>query len=145
MRTESRFQANAKSPVGARGLMQLMPATAKMMSRKVKTRQLYNPKLNIRLGIKYFDRLMKKYEDNLAFTLMAYNAGEGNLRKWKNRIFKDHELLNVIESVPFQETRKYVKLIFRNLFFYKYLLNKDPDTEQRFSKLFLKQSFAKKN
>tara|TARA_Y100000782_G_scaffold115576_1_gene160646 strand:+ start:59939 stop:61975 length:2037 start_codon:yes stop_codon:yes gene_type:complete len=121
IRQESAFNRKAKSVVGARGLMQLMPATARMFKRRLKTYQLYDPNLNIKIGTKFLERLVKRYDGNLMLTLSAYNAGMGNVAKWQKSIpFSDDILLNV-ELIPFSETRKYVKLIYRNLFFYKYL------------------------
>lgn len=121
IRQESAFNPEARSHVGARGLMQLMPATARELKRGVRTTQLVDPDLNLKLGIKYFKRLLKKYDGNLIHTLAAYNAGEGNLKRWmKSRLLHDDPLV-IIESIPYKETRKYVKLIYRNIFFYKYL------------------------
>ncbi len=136
IRQESAFNPRARSHVGARGLMQLMPATARELKRGVRNSQLVDPKLNLKLGIKYFTRLLKKYDGNLVYTLAAYNAGEGNLKRWRNSNLTYSDPLVIIESIPFKETRKYVKLIYRNVFFYKYLAN-DLD----FFKLPTKQSF----
>ena len=119
IRQESAFNPNAKSHVGARGLMQLMPNTAKQIKKKVRTSQLTkNPYLNLKIGIKYFKQLLKKYDGNLVFALSAYNAGEHRIKTWKQEYFHyDDPLLN-IEVIPFKETQQYVKLIFRNMFFY---------------------------
>lgn len=136
IRQESAFNPKARSHVGARGLMQLMPATARELKRGVRNYQLIDPKLNLRLGMKYFKRLLKKYDGNLIYTLAAYNAGEGNLKRWRNSKLTYSDPLVIIESIPFKETRKYVKLIYRNVFFYKYLAN-DLD----FFKLPTRQSF----
>ena len=120
IRQESGFNHKARSWVGARGLMQLMPATAKMYWNGVRTEQLYNPKLNIKIGSKYLSMLLDKYEHNLVFALSAYNAGESRVKKWRKEYFTHSDsILHNIENIPFTETRKYVKLIFRNLFFYK--------------------------
>ncbi len=125
IRQESAFNKRAKSVVGARGLMQLMPATARMFKRRLRSNQLFDPNLNINIGVKFLERLVKRYDGNLMLTLSAYNAGMGNVSKWQKSIpFSDDILLNV-ELIPFSETRKYVKLIYRNLFFYKYL-DQDP-------------------
>lgn len=127
MRQESAFNPRAKSVAGARGLMQLMPATARMMHGRMRTVRLYDANFNIQLGTKYFERLEKKYDGDLIDTLCAYNAGEGNLKKWKKDIFVfgEDSPLEKIEMIPFSETRKYVKLIYRNLFYYRLLTN-DP-------------------
>jgi soluble lytic murein transglycosylase len=130
IRQESVFNPQARSPVGARGLMQLMPATAKRMQKSVKETQLVNPKLNIELGTKYFNGLMKRYDGNLVYVLSAYNAGESRVERWKNIYFDtDATILKNIEVIPFLETRNYVKLIFRNIFFYKLLMEKPENAD----------------
>ncbi len=120
IRQESGFNRKARSWVGARGLMQLMPATARRYWRGIKTRHLYNPNINIKIGSKYLSILLNKYDQNLVYALSAYNAGETRVKRWR-REYLNHEntILHNIENIPFLETRKYVKLIFRNLFFYK--------------------------
>lgn len=139
IRQESAFNPEARSHVGARGLMQLMPATAREMKRGVRTRQLVDPDLNLKLGIKYFKRLLRKYDANLIHTLAAYNAGEGNVKRWMGTKLDHQDPLVMIESIPFKETRKYVKLIYRNIFFYKYLAN-----DMTFFKLPIADSFNAK-
>ncbi|MDH5560310.1 MAG: lytic transglycosylase domain-containing protein, partial [Deltaproteobacteria bacterium] len=87
MREESTFRPSVKSGAGAVGLLQLMPKTAKYVGRKiglkVKTRNLVHPETNLRLGIKYLEGLLKRYDGNLYYTLAAYNGGPSNVRKWK--------------------------------------------------------------
>ncbi len=123
IRQESVFNPLARSPVGARGLMQLMPTTARRMKRSVREKHLANPNINIELGTKYFKNLLKRYDGNLVYVLGAYNAGESRIERWKNLYFDtDETILKNIEAIPFLETRNYVKLIFRNIFFYKILL-----------------------
>lgn len=119
IRQESGFNKQARSPAGARGLMQIMPRTGKYMKKGLRTKDLYNPRINIKLGSKYLKYLLKKYKGNLMFTLAAYNAGEGNVRKWRKRIPFTNDVISDIELIPFDETKKYVKLIYRNLFFYR--------------------------
>ncbi len=128
IRQESAFDPKAISYVGARGLMQLMPATAKQVYRKISSRQLSNPKTNLKIGIKYFNRLLKKYDGNLIYSLAAYNAGETALKRWRRTIFKDKSVLHTIESIPYFETRKYVQYIFRNIYFYKALYSNEKDS-----------------
>lgn len=121
MRQESGFNRYARSPAGARGLMQLMPATARMYKRNLPKKKLYNPELNIKIGTKYLKYLLKKYDGNLTFVFAAYNAGEGNLSRWiKKGLFNGNNLEN-IEKIPFHETRMYVKLLYRNMFYYNML------------------------
>ncbi len=122
IRQESVFNPLAKSPVGARGLMQIMPMTAKRIRRGAKDKHLVTPQTNMEIGTSYFKGLMKRYDENLVYVLAAYNAGEGRVDRWKGTLFdSDESILRNIESIPFLETRNYVKLIFRNIFFYKLL------------------------
>ncbi len=138
IRQESVFNPLARSPVGARGLMQLMPTTARRLKRSVHEKQLVNPKLNIELGTKYFKSLMKRYDGNLVYVLSAYNAGESRVERWKGNLFdSDETILKNIEAIPFLETRNYVKLIFRNIFFYKLLMeNKELADPSEPNKIF---------
>ncbi len=120
IRQESAFNPAARSSVGARGLMQLMPATARMVrKRRVSKQQLNNPKLNIKLGSTYFKYLLKRHDDNVVMSLAAYNAGERRVKRWQKRYFNKDSMLHTVEEIPFDETQTYVKLIYRNLFFYK--------------------------
>ncbi|MBY0516111.1 MAG: lytic transglycosylase domain-containing protein [Bacteriovoracaceae bacterium] len=121
IRQESVFNPEAKSRVGARGLMQLMPTTARRLQRSVRDKHLILPKTNLEIGAKYFQQLFRRYEGNLIYVLSAYNAGESRVERWKDSYFVSEEMLPNIESIPFLETRNYVKLIFRNLYFYKTL------------------------
>jgi soluble lytic murein transglycosylase len=132
IRQESVFNPEARSRVGARGLMQLMPTTARRLQRSVRDKHLTIPKTNIEIGAKYFQQLHRRYDGNLVYVLAAYNAGESRVERWKDVYFTGEEMLPNIESIPFLETRNYVKLIFRNLYFYKTLEGKaesrDPAT-----------------
>jgi soluble lytic murein transglycosylase len=122
IRQESVFNPLARSPVGARGLMQLMPSTARRFKRSVNDKHLVNPTINMDIGIRYLKNLLKRYDGNLVYTLAAYNAGESRVARWKDQYFDtDASILKNIESIPFLETRNYVKLIFRNIYFYKIL------------------------
>ena len=138
IRQESVFNPLARSPVGARGLMQLMPATARRLKRGVQDRHLVNPAINIELGTKYFKGLYKRYDGNLVYVLSAYNAGESRVERWKDLYFDtEGEIIKNIESIPFLETRNYVKLIFRNIFFYKLLMeNKELADSSELNKIF---------
>jgi soluble lytic murein transglycosylase len=130
IRQESVFNPLARSPVGARGLMQIMPATARRLRRSVSDKHLVNPTTNIELGTKYFKGLYKRYNGNLVFVLSAYNAGESRVERWKDLYFDpEGAIIKNIESIPFLETRNYVKLIFRNVFFYKLLMDKKELTD----------------
>ncbi|HUP59728.1 MAG TPA: lytic transglycosylase domain-containing protein [Thermoanaerobaculia bacterium] len=97
MEQESRFKPRAKSPVGARGLMQLMPRTGKWMG----ARNLYDPEQNIDAGVKYIKYLDKRFNGDLKKIVAAYNAGEGNVKRYSG-------------VPPFRETRTYVKKVLTN-------------------------------
>lgn len=89
--TESRFRPNARSHVGAQGLMQLMPRTGRWMG----ARNLYNPEQNIDAGAKYLSYLQDRFDGNIRKTIAAYNGGEGNVKRYNG-------------VPPFRETRSYV-------------------------------------
>ncbi|MCB1803558.1 MAG: lytic transglycosylase domain-containing protein, partial [Gammaproteobacteria bacterium] len=108
MRQESAFITTARSVAGARGLMQLMPATAAFIGsdrslRREKVDKLYDPKFNLTLGQKFLKFLLDRdtLKNNLFFVLSSYNAGEGNLQRWSVR---DDPLL-FIEAMHLKETR----------------------------------------
>ncbi len=136
IRQESGFNKRARSHVGARGLMQLMPSTARQFKRRLKKKHLYNPSLNIRLGTKYFGNLMKRYDNNLVYSLAAYNAGERRVNEWQEEYLNSESILENIENIPFFETRKYVKLIFRNMFFYKMLTADSAEDSKKLNQIY---------
>ena len=112
-RQESAFMFDAKSHVGATGLMQLMPATAKETAKRFgipmsSTQQLLNPNVNIQLGAAYLRQLYNQFNGNRVLASAAYNGGGGNVRKWLRGA--DHLPADVwIETIPFDETRQYVQ------------------------------------
>lgn len=118
IRQESAFEPEAVSRAGAVGLMQLLPSTARRLSRRLKIRRfnrsmLFEPDINISLGTLYLSDLIKRYDGNLVFALAGYNAGENRVDKWlKERDAKEIDLF--IEEIPYYETRGYVKKILRN-------------------------------
>ncbi len=127
MRQESLYNTWALSPAGARGLMQLMPKTARKMVRQngdtgtFEPHILFDPETNIQLGIQYLSGLVRKYKGNRAHILIAYNAGPKVLKAWKRR-FKSIDDPDVfVESLPYPETRNYVKRVIRNHEIYKIL------------------------
>lgn len=124
IRQESAFNPRAISSAGARGLMQLMPNTARMYRKRLKKSELYKPNLNLYIGSKYLRYLYKKYDSSLIYTLSSYNAGETNLRRWRKKYFNVSNDLLKVESIPFEETENYVKYITRNMFFYKIIFGK---------------------
>jgi tRNA dimethylallyltransferase len=120
IRQESLFDSNALSPAGARGLMQIMPATGKKLYPKTKLKKpfkadvLFEPDLNIRLGVKYVSQLNKRFDGNGTHILISYNAGPHVLKKWLKRFGHLNDLDVFIESIPYPETRRYVKHVLRN-------------------------------
>ncbi len=126
-RRESSFMADAASPVGARGLMQLMPATARQIAKKpVQLAQLNNPILNIDYGTDYLNYLMKRNDGNLLMATAAYNAGYGRVKQW---VPKDYALpADVwVETIPYRETRDYVKAVMAYYQIYNIRLNSPTD------------------
>ena len=129
VRQESQFRARATSRAGARGLMQLMPATAGFMAgerfRGAGRAALYEPSLNLSLGQKYIRHVLDLEEvgGNLLYTLAAYNAGPGNLQRWRAKIDYANDPLLFIESLPSRETRAYVEHVLSNFWIYRMRLN----------------------
>ena len=121
MRQESAFNPNATSWVGAGGLMQLMPGTARSEAKamEMKKYSVYNPEQNIILGSAHIARLLRSFGD-VEVALAAYNAGGGNARKWLDGR-KDVPLDEWIESVRFEETNDYVQRVMANLHIYRTL------------------------
>ncbi|WP_368170027.1 transglycosylase SLT domain-containing protein [Aeromonas sp. R4-3] len=112
-RQESALYPLAQSPVGARGLMQLMPATAKETAAKLgvpyrNEQQLFDPTMNIRLGSAYLKRLLDVYDGNRILAAAAYNAGPGRVKRWRDQ--STNKPMDVwVESIPYRETRNYVQ------------------------------------
>ena len=124
IKAESNFKPDAKSSSEAIGLMQIMEPTAVETAKKLKLdiqeENLYNPELNIQIGLKYFADLLEKYDGNYSLAIIAYNAGIGNVDKWieEGTIKKDGTDL---ENIPFKETNNYVRKILRDYNIYKEL------------------------
>jgi soluble lytic murein transglycosylase len=111
VRAESRFSPRATSPVGARGLMQLMPATARAIDKvAADPDRLYQPELNLRLGTRHLKDLIDRYDGNLVPVIASYNAGAGNVDRWL-KAFGGMDQSEFIENIPFPETRDYVKKV----------------------------------
>ena len=123
IREESFFRSDARSPANAYGLMQLLHGTAREIANgsnlKVKAKDLYDPEINIRLGLQYLKTLLDRYDGRLYLALAAYNAGPHRVDQWLQD-FPDAGEEEFIEMIPFTETRTYVKNILRNYFFYRY-------------------------
>ncbi len=132
IRRESNFRASATSPAGARGLMQLMPRTAsfiagdRRLNGKLK-RRLLEPTYNIQLGQRYLAHLLgnKAIRGNLVLLAIAYNGGPRNARRWFREIDHGEDPLLLIESVPWHETRIFVKRILTNFWIYRDRMGQD--------------------
>ena len=133
-RQESRFQVDAISSAGARGLMQLMPATAKETAGKLgvkysASRLTSDAEYNALLGSTYLKAQLERFDGSLLLAAAAYNAGAGNARKWLNT-FGDPRSEAIdpvvwVELIPVQETRTYVKRVLGNYLVYRARLGKD--------------------
>jgi len=123
-RQESAFMHDARSPVGATGLMQLMPQTAKSVSKRMRirysSRKLIDPGYNIKLGSHYLRYLLKRYNGNRVLATAAYNAGPGNVNRWLKRFDGDIDVW--IEQIPFKETKEYVQRVLTYSTIYSYRL-----------------------
>jgi soluble lytic murein transglycosylase len=130
-RQESQFDPGAVSPAGARGLMQLMPATARAVARELEIAfrphaLLAEPAYNLRLGARYLGRQLDNFGEP-ALALAAYNAGPGRVEAWLARYGDPrgrgrHALVDWIESIPFRETRNYVQRVLEGAEVYRWLL-----------------------
>ena len=124
IRQESRFLAQARSPVGAMGLMQLMPATARWIARQIPVKpfrqeMLVRPDVNLAMGTYYLHRVLASLGEPL-LAAAAYNAGPSRARRWRD----DKPLEGAIyaETIPYPETRDYVKKVFTNAWYYRHRL-----------------------
>ena len=127
IKAESNFKSDVKSNSNAIGLMQLLEDTAVEMSNSIKQDEiteesLYDPEMNIKLGISYYSYLLKHYRGNNILALTAYNAGMGNVDNWiKKGIIKSDG--SDIENIPYKETNNYVRKILRDYKLYVKLYN----------------------
>ncbi|MEA5115881.1 MAG: transglycosylase SLT domain-containing protein [Geobacteraceae bacterium] len=124
IRAESNFFPEARSPVGALGLMQLMPATAKDTARQMRETvtmpQLTIPEVNVRIGTRYLKGLLNRFNGNLVSAIAAYNAGPSPVLRWRKNLsgLREDEF---IESIPYGETREYVKRVLAAMEIYRRL------------------------
>jgi len=135
IRQESEFDSRANSYVGAKGLMQIMPGTAKLVAKNLKTTYSKNllttdPTYNIKLGTYYFNSLLDDYDGVYPFAIGAYNAGPNRIKRWIKRYGDPNrgeiDFVNWIELIRFKETRNYVQRVIENINVYKYILNNGP-------------------
>ncbi|MBD3420240.1 MAG: transglycosylase SLT domain-containing protein, partial [Chitinivibrionales bacterium] len=124
MRQESIFDPVIESPVGAVGLMQIMPYTGEEIADDLGEAfvkdSLYRPAFNIRYGCYYLRKLMNQFKDDQLLAICGYNGGPKNARKWK-RMNSNDEFDMFVENIGFSETRKYAKKVLGNYWTYKAL------------------------
>ncbi len=131
IRRESAFAPDARSHVGARGLMQLMPRTARSVARTLKTRlrgtsQLYKADFNIHLGTTYLKLELAKFSGHKALATAAYNAGPNRVKQWL-RGHKSKAAADIwIESIPFKETRNYTRAVLTYMAIYERRMGLKP-------------------
>lgn len=129
-RQESAWNPQAQSPVGARGLMQLMPKTAQETAKKAQftdykgTSQLFDPETNIHLGTSYLDFVFQNFDNNRILAAAAYNAGPHRVNTWLANSAGRINAIAFVESIPFNETRGYVKNVLSYDVFYRYFTDK---------------------
>jgi soluble lytic murein transglycosylase len=143
IRQESEFDLSANSHAGAKGLMQLMPYTAKLVSKQAKlpyskSRLTTDPEYNINLGSHYIAGLILQYDGAYPYAVAAYNAGPNRVKYWK-KINKDPQKKQIdfvdwVELIKFRETRNYVQRVLENYNVYRYMLEKEPIKMKNFFK-----------
>ncbi|EFK95290.1 protein containing Lytic transglycosylase-like, catalytic domain [sediment metagenome] len=124
LREESLFNPEIVSSARAIGLMQIIPETGHNLFtvlhwRNFDRKKLFDPEINIQLGIIYLSRLLKEYKGNIYYTLCAYNAGPQALKKWTRHREQNDDIDEFIERIPFGETRMYVKRVMNTYLTYK--------------------------
>lgn len=134
IRQESLFNPKALSPASAHGLMQLLPSTAAHLARQMGDNppgpeRLFDPELNLTLGTRYLKELLQRYGNNLIRAIAAYNAGENAVDRWEKEISAEDDE-ELVERIPYGETRLYIKLVLRNHRIYRKLYP-DPKKEPR--------------
>ena len=143
IRQESEFDISANSRVGAQGLMQLMPYTAKTVSKQAKmiyskSKLTRSPEYNINLGSFYIAGLILEYDGSYPFAIAAYNAGPKRVKYWKkinkNPQKNQIDYVDWIELIKFKETRNYVQRVLENYNVYRYILEKKPIKMKNFFK-----------
>jgi soluble lytic murein transglycosylase len=137
IRQESRFIMDARSSVGAAGLMQLMPATARYVARKMNVTDFSPARvnerdMNIQLGTGYLKMVLDDLDGNAVLATAAYNAGPGRPRSWRSTLVRPVEGAIFAETIPFNETRDYVKKVMSNTVYYAALFeDKAQSLKQR--------------
>ncbi len=135
VRQESNFSPTAVSSAGARGLMQLMPATAQHVAKKLGVRHTHeklttDPAYNVRLGTTYLQELIDRFDGSYVLAIAAYNAGSGRVASWLKTYGDPRsaaiDTIDWIELIPIQETRNYVQRVLENLHIYRARLSATP-------------------
>ena len=131
IRQESRFVMDARSHVGASGLMQVMPATAKWTAKKIGMTgftpdQITDREVNVAIGTGYLKLVLDDFEGSMPLATAAYNAGPGRSRTWRNGPVLEAAIW--AENIPFQETRDYVKKVLSNTTNYAAILTRQPQS-----------------
>lgn len=125
-RRESAFFPEARSSAGARGLMQIMPATGAQVARRIgephRRADLYEVEHNVLLGSAYYKQLLDRYNGNRVLALAAYNAGPHRVDRWRNEGSEQLPVDLWIETIPFKETREYVQAVLAYNVVFQYLL-----------------------
>lgn len=127
-RQESGLNPKARSPVGASGLMQVMPATAShtatryAISDYVNGSQLLEPRMSIQIGTRYLESVYQRFEQNRIFASAAYNAGPSRVKRWLNNSAGQLDAVAFIETIPFSETRGYVKNVLAYDAYYRHFM-----------------------
>lgn len=133
VRQESRFIMNARSSAGAHGLMQVMPATAKWVARKIgmtdfSPSMMSDPNINIQLGTNYMSMVLTDLDSSWTLASAAYNAGPGRPKNWRSSLPRQVEGAIFAETIPFSETRTYVKNVLSNATYYAALMSGRPQS-----------------
>lgn len=129
IRRESVFDPHARSPAGARGLMQIMPQTGRQIARNLNEKwqseqSLFNPNVNVRYGAHYYKQMLDRFGGHFALAAAAYNAGPGRVERW---LPKDKPMSADIwmETIPYKETREYVAAVLGYAMIYQLLMERD--------------------
>ena len=132
IRQESRFIINARSSAGAGGLMQVMPATAKMVAKQIgidySPGMMHDIDTNIRLGTSYLSDIYNKFDGSAVLASAGYNAGPGRPRTWRSTLDRPVEGAIFAETIPFNETRQYVENVLSNTTYYSAIITGRPQS-----------------
>ena len=140
-RRESAFNVQAVSPANARGLLQVMPATSRRLT---KSRKPASPEVNVQVGARYVRELMKRVEWRMHLALAAYNAGPKRATQWDERYRSlSDDLVQFIDLIPFRETRDYVAAVLRNYYWYRRIHEPDDKAYLERLKVMLTRKFPK--